>query len=246
MAEEGLVGLGVVVGAFDEDAFEEARDDLRRCVAPDLCCSRGEREGVWFDVAEDEHFLAATVVPNEEGRAVVDAGIVDWVGVLQTSDGTEMVRGRGAERGSSEGDVCGYFGLRAAVAAAVAVALHAVAVTDAPAFDIEAVAHFDVAHAVAGPECHVAAFYQAHVGDQSDPAIFVGEVRPDDVVEDVIFDRIDGGWKGGETLGPIGMLERGGVDGETGKVVQVRVRYQVSRDQCSIDICRICFCCLIW
>ncbi len=136
-------------------------------------------------------------------------------------------------------------GLWVAVGAAVAVSLHAVAVTDAPAFDAEAVADFDVARAVAGSECHVAAFHQAHVGDQSDTAIFVREVGPDDVVEDVVFDGIYGGGKGSETFGLIGMLERSGVDGETGKVVQVRVRYQVGGDQCSSDVCRVCFGCLI-
>lgn len=97
VAEQGLVGLGIVVGALDEDAFEEAGDDLGRCVAPHLCRSRGERQGVWFDVAEDQDFFTAAVVPDEESRAVVDAGFVDWVGVLLASDGAEVVRGRGAE-----------------------------------------------------------------------------------------------------------------------------------------------------
>lgn len=79
-----------------------------------------------------------------------------------------------------------------AVGAAVAVSLHAVAVTDAPAFDAESVADFDVAHAVAGSEGHVAAFDQTHVGDEADTTIFVREVGPDDVVEDVVFDSVNG------------------------------------------------------
>lgn len=123
--------------------------------------------------------------------------------------------------------------------------LHAVAVTDAPAFDAQPVTNFDVAHAITGSECYVATFHQAHIGDQSHTTIFIGEIWPNDVVENVIFDSIYGGRKGSETFGSIGMLERSGVDGETGKMIQMRVRYQVSGDQCSIDICRICFRCLI-
>jgi len=97
VAEKGLVGLGVVVGALDEDALEEASDDLGRGVAPDLGGARGEREGVRLDVAEDQHLVAAVVVADEEGGAVVDAGFVEEVvvGVLRGSDGAEIVGGCG-------------------------------------------------------------------------------------------------------------------------------------------------------
>lgn len=97
VAEEGLVGLGVVVGALDEDALEKASDDLGRGVAPDLGGARGEREGVRLDVAEDQHLVAAVVVADEEGGAVVDAGFVKEVvvGVLLASGGAEIVGGGG-------------------------------------------------------------------------------------------------------------------------------------------------------
>ena len=145
VAEESLVGLGLVVGAFDEDAFEEAGGDFRGGVGPDLGGARGEGEGVRFDVAEDEDFVAGVVVAEEEGGAVDDAGAAG-LGVLE------------AALGGADGDVLGGapregFGegfLRVPASAAVAaVVVHAFAVADAPGFDGEAVADFDVASAFA-------------------------------------------------------------------------------------------------
>ena len=97
------------------------------------------------------------------------------------------------------------------------------AVTDAPGFDGEAVADLDVAAAFTVAESDVAAFDEPHVADEADAAFFVREVGPDDVVEDVGFDGVDGGGEGGEFFGARGVLEGGGVDGEAGEVVEVRV-----------------------
>ena len=41
VAEEGLVGLGVVVGAFDEDSGEDAVGDFSGGVGPDLFIAGG-------------------------------------------------------------------------------------------------------------------------------------------------------------------------------------------------------------
>ena len=100
----------------------------------------------------------------------------------------------------------------------------AVAVADAPGFDGQTVAEFDVAAAVAVAEGDVAAFDETHVADEADAAFFVGEVGPDDVVEDVGFDGVDGAGKSGELFGPGGVLEGSGVDGKAREMVEVGVR----------------------
>lgn len=42
VSEKGLVGLGVVIGAFDEDPGEEAVGDFGGGVGPDLFISGGK------------------------------------------------------------------------------------------------------------------------------------------------------------------------------------------------------------
>ena len=77
VAEKRLVGLGVAVGALDEDGGEETGDDFGGRFGPDAGGAGREGEGVGLDVAEDEDFLASVLVADEEGGAVVDAGWVD-------------------------------------------------------------------------------------------------------------------------------------------------------------------------
>ena len=94
MAEEGLVGLGVVVGAFDEYPGEDAVGDFGGGVGPDLFVSGGERERVGFYVAEDEDFVAGVIVAEKECRAVYwphDVGIA--LTALRTNGGNCMLGG---------------------------------------------------------------------------------------------------------------------------------------------------------
>ena len=76
VAEKGFVALGVVVGALDEDGSEDARGDFRRSVGPDAGGARGERYRVRLYVAEDQDFVAAFLVADEEGGAVIHADVL--------------------------------------------------------------------------------------------------------------------------------------------------------------------------
>ena len=69
MAVEGAVFDCVVVGAFDEDGPEAARGDLGGCNVPDSCVAGVQRDRVRLDVAEDDDFVAAAAVTDEECRA---------------------------------------------------------------------------------------------------------------------------------------------------------------------------------
>lgn len=62
---------------------------------------------------------------------------------------------------------------------------------DFEAFDRESVAYFDETTRVAFSEGVVAAFLEALKCYEADAVLFICEVRPDDVIENVRFDRID-------------------------------------------------------
>jgi hypothetical protein len=55
--------------------------------------------------------------------------------------------------------------------------------------------------------------------DKSDAAIFIGQVWPDDVVENVGFDGVDGGGKSCQTFWPGCACETCCVDDEAGEMV---------------------------
>jgi hypothetical protein len=100
-------------------------------------------------------------------------------------------------------------------------AAHTVAVRDFEAADGEAVADFDVAVAVAFSYSNVAAFLKALEGEEADTAVFVCEVWPDDVVEEVGFDGVDGEGEGSEAFWAGRVVESGSVDDESGHVVEM-------------------------
>lgn len=68
----------------------------------------------------------------------------------------------------------------------------ATSMADAPTFGRESVANIDVASALPRAEAWVATLDEPAVGDKSDTVAFVREVRPYDIVEDMILDRING------------------------------------------------------
>jgi len=113
-----------------------------------------------------------------------------------------------AGRGGGLGEV------RVAAAVDVARPAHAVAVGDFEALDAETVAYFYVAAAVAFAQRDVAAFGEPLECHEPDAAVFVGQVGPDDVVEEVRFDGIDSERESCEALRPGSVVKGGGVDDE--------------------------------
>ena len=111
-----------------------------------------------------------------------------------------------AGRGDGLGEV------RVAAAVDVAGPAHAVAVGDFEALDAEPVTYFYVAAAVALAQCDVAAFGEPLECHKPDAAVFVGQVGPDDVVEEMRFDGIDGKRESCEALRPGGVVKGGGID----------------------------------
>lgn len=86
----------------------------------------------------------------------------------------------------------GAFASRGRSGAMAGRALDAVPMTNSKAFYGEAVADFDVSGGGAVTEHAVAAFLEALERDETDTAVFVSEVGPDEIVEDVLFDGVDG------------------------------------------------------
>lgn len=207
MPKQRLIRLRIVVGALDENRRERARGDFLRGVGPYARGARGEGDGIRLDVAEDEDFVAGRLVADEEGGAVVhaDGFLLD---VAETASSEAHSRwGSVGVRGAPYGGVDAICGRRGNAAAAMGMAFHAVAVGDTPGFDGEAITELDVASSVSVAERDIPTFDEAHVGDEADAAFFIGEVGPDDIVEDVGFDGVDGGGEGGDFLGAGGVLE---------------------------------------
>ena len=157
--------------------------------------------------AADGHTTSAVFAAgaSDGGSGAVEGGGEETWGCGGASAIGGVGRMRQRRRAEAAGAVLAYGWRR----------LDAVAVRDLPGAHGEAVADFDVAAAGAGAEGDVAAFGEALEGDEADAAVFVGEVGPDDVVEDVALDGVDGAGEGSETFGARGVVEGGCVDGET-------------------------------
>lgn len=150
VAEEGFVGLRVVVGALDEDGAQQAGDDLGRGVGPYPGSARREREAVGLDVAEDQDFFVGVLVEDEESGGVDGPGLGLRVEAAELLLLTHFTVGEGFAATVSWGE--GNAGARPAAvavgrgwaegeilvggdAAAGSVLLHTLAVADAPGFD---------------------------------------------------------------------------------------------------------------
>jgi hypothetical protein len=82
---------------------------------------------------------------------------------------------------------------------------------------------------------------QSLVRDEAHASVLVGKIWPDDIVEDVRFDRIDDVWQGSQPLRILGIFQSGRVDNEAGEVVEVGVREEICRYELANDIRRIHF-----
>ena len=90
----------------------------------------------------------------------------------------------------------------AATTAAVSVAFDTVPMAHTPDLDGQPVVDFKVAFAVALSHCRRTTFNQAHVSNHAGPVLFVGQIWPQDIVEDVCFERGNSGWESGHPFGP--------------------------------------------
>ena len=166
VAEEGFVGLAVVVAAFDEDPGQSAGRDFGCGFNPDLFRAGCERDAVWLDVAEDEHFVAGVIVAEEEGCAVAyaDPFIRDAVIAVRSlvpRVSTGRLRVQTVARGVR-------------IAASVMMTPHTCPMTDAPTLYSQTIADFNVALTFTTAKGNVTAFCEAHIGHKADTAILVG------------------------------------------------------------------------
>lgn len=107
---------------------------------------------------------------------------------------------------------------------------HAVPMADFEPTDAETIADFNVASSATFSKGDVTAFLEALEGHEAHATVFVGKVGPNNVVEDVCFDRVDREGQCSEPLGSRCVVEGGRVDHESGHVVQVRVCNQIRRN----------------
>ena len=120
------------------------------------------------------------------------------------------------------------------------VLLYAVAVADAPDLDEQAVAYLRVPLALAITQGGATALDEPEVGDKTSAIALIAEVGPDDVVEYVSLEGVDGVREAGEFLGA-GARGAGRVDDEAGDVVKVGVGDEVGLDERTGDVTSVGF-----
>ena len=97
-------------------------------------------------------------------------------------------------------------------------------VGDAPAFSSQPIAHIHVASPFTRSQAGISTFDQATVGDKPDTVAFIGQIRPDSVVEDVILDGIDSGRQSNDGLSLTPVLQRRCVDAHRTDMVEMWMR----------------------
>lgn len=115
------------------------------------------------------------------------------------------------------------------------VLLDAVTVTDGPCLDQQPVADLQVPPTFAIAQCGTTAFDQSQVSNEAGAVSFVTEIGPDDVVEDVRLEGVDGARQAGKLPGPSGR-KSSGVDHEAGDVIQMRMGDEESIDESAGDV----------
>ena len=159
----------------------------------------------------------------------------------QRSAGTSTIGGRGGDW-SGEREV--WIDMLATTALLVRRGrrgAHTATMRDVESFHGQAIADFNVAATFTVAQGEVSAFREALKGDKASPAFFVGEVGPDDVVEDVGFDSVDGGRESSKLFRPGSVLEGGCINSKAGEVVEVRMSNEVCGDEVAEEVERVGF-----
>ena len=94
----------------------------------------------------------------------------------------------------------------------------AVAMANAPSLDQQAVAHLGIPLILAVAQRRTATLDQSQVGQQPGTIVLVAEIGPDDVVEDVCLEGVDGAGEASELFRPC-PRQASGVDDEARYVV---------------------------
>lgn len=228
MPIQTIIRLRVVVAALDANGRQIPVGDFRCGLAPHAPVARGEGQAVGLDVAEDEDLAGGGGVAEEGGRGFRDA---------EGGGGVWGEGGRGAAAAVDDegGGERGGGGDAVVDAAAVRVLLDAGAVADGEGLDEQAVADFEVAAVGALAEDGGAAVDEAREGDEAGAVVLVGEVGPDAVVEDVVFEGGDGVGEAGDALGAAAR-GRGRVDDHAVDVVEVGVGDDEALDDGLVEV----------
>lgn len=88
----------------------------------------------------------------------------------------------------------------------------------------------------------VTSFGQSLKGNKPHSSVFVGQVGPNDVIEDMRFDRVDGKRQRGKTLGFRRIVKGGSVDNESGEMIEMWMGDEVRCDVLTNDVHSICTC----
>jgi hypothetical protein len=100
---------------------------------------------------------------------------------------------------------------------------------DLERFRAETVTHIDVAAALALTHHGIAAFLQPLECHESYATVLIAEIGPDNVVEDVSFDSIDGAGQSSERLRFGCRVESCRIDSETRYVIEMRMGDEIGR-----------------
>lgn len=102
--------------------------------------------------------------------------------------------------------------------------------------DEETIAYLRVSSSFTVAERRASTFYQPEVCQQAGAVVLVTEIWPNDVVEDVCLEGLDGARQGGNLFWA-SAGEAGGVDDETGYVIEMRMGDEVSINDgvCDVD-----------
>jgi hypothetical protein len=122
----------------------------------------------------------------------------------------------------------------------------AFAMADTPALCGESVAHIDITTRLAQAKTRIASFDQSPVCDEADTMSFVGQVWPQPVIEDMVFDSLNRRGQSDNCFRFPSIFEGRGVDGHGRQVVEMRVRNQEAMKDFPEDVECVGLCTNVW
>jgi hypothetical protein len=121
----------------------------------------------------------------------------------------------------------------------MAVLLNAVAVTHAPNLDQQAITNFRVSLSLTIPQSGTPTFHKPEIGHEPSAIVFVTEIWPNDIVENMGLERMDRVWQPGQFLWPRSRRACR-VNDKCRDVVKMGVGYQIGVDERAGNVLGIC------
>lgn len=117
---------------------------------------------------------------------------------------------------------------------------HTATMAYAKAFRDKAIADMDIAPAPIRTETRVSSFNYTFVRYEADPVVFIGQIGPDEIIEDVCPESIDDLWKSNNAFGFFAVLKPRSIDAQTRDMVKMWMGDKEGVNQLAKDIEAVC------